>query len=453
MKEKLGINYWKLWTASVISNFGDGVSTVAYPWLASAVTRDPLHIALVAVATRIPWMVFSLPAGVITDRVDRRKLVAFMDVGRFLITMGVAFAVLASQSGLGTPEEIASGTAAIPPNSGFLLFVIYSAALLLGIAEVFRDNSAQTLLPSIVSEDSLEKANGQMWGAEMVMNSFAGPPIAGFLLAAAFALPFFVDAGSFAVAAALVFVISGQFRPKAAPDAVEKGRPSFKKELKEGVRWLWSHPLFRPMAIALGVFNALFQVAFATTVLFAQEVLGLGATEFGLLLTAGAAGGVLGTLIAARVSKKLGQGASLFLSILASAVALTVVGLTSSPIVVWSMLAFQSVFIVLWNVITVSLRQALIPDHLLGRVNSVYRFIGWGMMPIGSIIGGALVWAMEPVAGREWALRIPYLVAAASSVGLYIYALPRLNSAKIAEARQLSFKSSTSSSVDSSDSA
>jgi MFS family permease len=438
MKQKLGPNYGKLWTASVISNFGDGVGVVAYPWLASAVTRDPLHIALVAVATRIPWLIFSLPAGVITDRVDRRKLVGFMDIIRFMITMGVGFAVLASQSGLGTPDEIASGTAPLPPNDGFLLFVIYAAALLLGIAEVLRDNSAQTLLPSIVSKDNLERANGRMWGAEMVMNSFIGPPIAGFLLAAAFALPFFVDAGTFAVAAALVFTISGQFRPKEEGGSNEKLERSFKRELKEGVHWLWSHPLFKPMAIALGVVNALFQMAFATAVLFAQEILELDATKFGLLLTAGAAGGVLGSLVAARVTAKFGKGASLFSAILVPAVALTVVGLASSAIVVWVMLAIQSIFVVLWNVITVSLRQALIPDNLLGRVNSVYRFIGWGMMPIGSILGGALVLAVEPIAGREWALRVPFLAAAAVSVLLYFYALPRLNSQKIEEASQLS---------------
>jgi MFS family permease len=321
MKQKLGLNYGKLWTASVISNFGDGVGVVAYPWLASAVTRDPLHIALVAVATRIPWLIFSLPAGVITDRVDRRKLVGFMDIIRFMITMGVGFAVLASQSGLGTPDEIASGTAPLPPNDGFLLFVIYAAALLLGIAEVLRDNSAQTLLPSIVSKDNLERANGRMWGAEMVMNSFIGPPIAGFLLAAAFALPFFVDAGTFAVAAALVFTISGQFRPKEEGGSNENLERSFKRELKEGVHWLWSHPLFKPMAIALGVVNALFQMAFATAVLFAQEILELDATKFGLLLTAGAAGGVLGSLTAARVTAKFGKGASLFSAILVPAVA------------------------------------------------------------------------------------------------------------------------------------
>src|SRR5262245_9115548 len=114
MSTPLGRNYWKLWTASVISNFGDGVSLIAYPWLASAVTRDPVQIALVAVATRIPWLVFTLPAGVITDRVDRRRLVAWMDVVRFVITLGVAFLVLAAQDQLASPEAIADGSAAPP---------------------------------------------------------------------------------------------------------------------------------------------------------------------------------------------------------------------------------------------------------------------------------------------------------------------------------------------------
>ncbi len=442
MKEKLGLNYWKLWTASVISNFGDGVASIAYPWLASAVTRNPLHIALVGVATRIPWLLFSLPAGVITDRVDRKRLVGSMDVARFLITLGVALIVLFSQSGLSAPDAIAAGTATPPENSGMLLAVIYAAALLLGIAEVLRDNSAQTLLPSIVSEDNLERANGRMWGAEMVMNSFVGPPLGGLLLAVAFSIPFFVDAGTFAVAAALLFMISGSFRPQLDPGEEPKAR-NFKEELKEGVRWLWGHPLFRPMAIALGVINATFQLALATAVLFAQEILQLDATEFGILLTAGAAGGVLGSVIASKVSERIGQGASLFTSIVVSALTLIVIGLTSSGIAVWIMFAIQSVFVVLWNVITVSLRQALIPNRLLGRVNSVYRFIGWGMMPIGATLGGVLVATLEPLAGREWALRIPFLAAAGINLLLYAYALPRLNSARIAEARQAKLSSSS----------
>ena len=337
MSTPLGRNYWKLWTASVVSNFGDGVSLIAYPWLASAVTRNPVQIALVAVATRLPWLIFTLPAGVITDRVDRKRLVAWMDVARFVITFGVALAVLAAQGQLASPEEIAAGTAPPPANSTLLLVAIYAAALLLGIAEVLRDNSAQTLMPAIVDKENLEKANGRLWGAEVVMNSFVGPPVAGFLLAIAFSLPFFVDAGTFAVAAALIFTIGGQFRPKRVA-GTEDIPSSFWGELKEGFRWLWHHPLFRPMAIVLGIINAMSNLAFATEVLFAQEILDLGAAGFGLLMTAGAAGAVIGSFAASGISKRIGQGPSLFLTLGVGAVSTLVVGLTSSATVVWVMI-------------------------------------------------------------------------------------------------------------------
>ncbi len=437
MSRRLGSNYWKLWTASVVSNFGDGLGVVAYPWLASAVTRSPVHIALVTVATRLPWLLFTLPAGVITDRVDRRLLVAWMDVIRFILTLGVAFVVLASQGSLASPDAIASGAASPPAEAGMLLLVIYVSSLLLGTAEVLRDNSAQTLMPAIVDADDLERANGRLWGAEMIMNSFAGPPAAGFLLAIAFSLPFFVDAGTFAVSAALIFAISGQFRARAPDTAGEEAaeRPTFWDELKEGVRWLWGHDLFRPMAIALGVMNGLLAMTMAVYVLFVQEVLDLGATGFGALMTAGAAGGVAGTFLAAPVSKRLGQGASLFFTVIASAITLLITGLTSSPVVVWTMFAIESFAGMVWNVITVSLRQALIPDRMLGRVNSVYRFLGWGMMPIGTLIGGLIVAFAEPSLGREWALRAPFIAGFAICSILFVYVYPRLNSARITDAK------------------
>lgn len=430
----MGKNYWKLWTASVISNLGDGIGTVAYPWLASAVTRNPLHIAAVALMTRLPWLLFSLPAGVVTDRVDRRKLAAWMDVFRFGLTLVVAIAVFANQGTLVSPEEIAAGTSAAP-ESALLLIVVYVSALFLGTAEVFRDNSAQTLMPAIVDTENLEKANGTLWGAEMVMNSFVGPPLAGLLIAVAFSLPFFIDAGSFAVAAALVFMISGNFTPKGGTKKEE--RASFKDDLKEGVRWLWGHPLFRPMAIALGVLNGTMMLSVATLVLFAQEVLDLGATGFGLLSTGFAVGGVLGSLVAHRFTAVLGQGGSLFFTILTGAVTLLVSGLTSSFWLFWAMGVLMAFGGTVWNVITVSLRQSLIPDRILGRVNSVYRFLGWGMMPIGTAIGGLVVAISEPLFGREWALRIPFLVAAVITGALYIYALPRLNSSRIEAAKEM----------------
>jgi MFS family permease len=433
MSKPLGRNYWKLWTASVISNLGDGVATVAYPWLASAVTRSPVHIALVTVATRLPWLLFSLPAGVITDRVDRKRLVVVMDGTRFVATLGVALVVFLAQADLSSPDEIASGLASPPPNADMLLVAVYVAALLLGTAEVFRDNSAQTLMPSIVDEENLERANGRLWGAEVVMNSFAGPPAGGLLLAVAFSLPFFVDAATFAASAALILTIAGRFRP--VVDPADQAPRAFMAEMKEGVRWLWRHDLFRPMAISLGVMNGMASLATATYVLFVQEILRLDAAVFGALLTAGAAGGVVGSLAAARLSKRIGQGASLFAAILVFAVTLFVTGLAASFWLVWSMFAISSFFVVLWNVITVSLRQALIPDRMLGRVNSVYRFLGWGMIPVGAFLGGMVVAVAEPLMGREWALRVPFVCAAVVQAGLFVYARPRLNSAKIAEAR------------------
>lgn len=421
-KVRLGADYWKLWVASVTSNLGDGVGIIAYPWLASAITRDGFKLGVIVLATRLPWLLLSLPAGVITDRLDRRRLIVGMDVVRCALTLGVAVVVLVRAEAL----------AGAPSEDGPLLVILAVAAFLLGAAEVLRDNSAQTLLPAVVERDQLEKANGRLWGAEMVMNSFVGPPLAGVLIGLSLALPFFVDAGTFAVSAALVAMIGGRFlaRPERGP---APAAPNFMAEIKAGFGWLWRHPLFRPMAIILGIMNGVMTMALATYVLFVQEILGLGATAFGVLMTAGAIGGVVGSFGASRVVTWIGKGPALFLTIVGGGLTLLVTGLTSSAAVVWAMFLIGSFLGVVWNVITVSLRQRVIPDELLGRVNSVYRFFGWGMMSIGALLGGAAVTIAEPALGREWALRFPFLLAAGIQLAAFVYARPRLNSGRISE--------------------
>ncbi|HEU4750881.1 MAG TPA: MFS transporter, partial [Acidimicrobiia bacterium] len=349
----LGANYWRLWTASVVSNLGDGIAGVAYPWLASAVTRNPVQIALVGVATRLPWLIFSLPAGVITDRVDRRRLVVVMDVLRTVLTIAVALIVLAYQGDLASPELIGAGRAQPPAGAGLLLAVLYISATLFGIAEVLRDNSAQTLMPAVVAKDNLERANGRLWGAEMLMNSFVGPPLGGFLLAVAFSLPFFVDAGTFAVAAGMAAFLTGSFRPARGESAPAR---SFTADLKEGFRWLWNHRLLRTLAIVLGLLNAASSAAFATIVLYAQEILQLDAAGFGLMASAGAVGGVVGSFLSARISKSLGSGPSLASTFIIGGLSSAIIGFTSSAPLVWVMFALGSFTAVLWNVITVSLR-------------------------------------------------------------------------------------------------
>ena len=262
--ESLGANYHRVYVASVISNLGDGVALIGYPWLASAVTRNPLLIAAVAVAQRLPWLVFSLPAGVITDRVDRRRVMVLMDSLRAVITLFVAIAVLGLGDGLPEPDALKTVMGTRPA----LYTILIVASLLLGFAEVLRDNSSQTIIPSIVEPEHLERANGQMWSAEQIANTFVGPPLGSLLIAAAFFLPFALDAASFAVAAALVALVAGEFRarPKADASAAPLEKGAWRVEMKEGVAWLLAHSLLRPMALILGGLNLIGALNIATLV-------------------------------------------------------------------------------------------------------------------------------------------------------------------------------------------
>ena len=430
-KPKLGAGYFKLFGASVISNLGDGIGAVAYPWLASAITRDPLLISLVAVVQRLPWLIFSLPAGVITDRYDRRWLMVGANILRTIMTIGVALAVLAKQGILPGPDQVGDPTITITTDMT-LYAVVLLAAFLLGMAEVIHDNSAQTFMPAVVHKELLEKANGRLWSVEQVANNFVGPPLGALLLVAAFSVPFFVDAATFAVSAALVALI----RPLSTPEpGVVTERTSWITELKEGFGWLWKHDLLRPMAIILGLLNMAGMISFAVFVLFAQEVLEVSPTVFAILGTGAAIGGIVGGWAAPYISKRIGSGASLALALTGGAVTSGVIGVTSWWPITWLMFAIFAGLAVLWNVITVSLRQTIIPDRLLGRVNSVYRFFAWGMMPIGAVAGGLIVTVTESVATRDLALRMPWLVAAGLQVVLFVFARPRLTTEKIETAR------------------
>tara|TARA_R110002033_G_scaffold11863_5_gene36748 strand:+ start:598 stop:1851 length:1254 start_codon:yes stop_codon:yes gene_type:complete len=401
-------NYRWLVSASAVSNLGDGVSALAFPWLASLITRDPLLISLTAVAARLPWFLFTLPAGVWTDRIDRRSLMVRADLFRMVVTLGVVVMVLAAPPPVGSPAMAIAALCAV--------------AFLLGSAEVLRDNAAQTVLPAVVAREDLESANGQMWSIETIAGHFIGPPLAGVLIALALPVPFGFDALTFALAAALVWLM-------VVPVRVAPARRSFRVELVEGLRWIWAHVLIWRLAIMLGVINACFMASVTMLVLFSQDLLGLGSVGYGLLLTAEAFGGVTGGIVAPRLARWLGGTVSLRIALAAMAVSLALTGAATAPWIVALALFTESAAGMLWNVVTVSLRQRTIPDDLLGRVNSVYRFFGWGMMPLGALAGGILVTWLEPGSGREAALRAPYFVGAAiiailGVIGILILRLP-----------------------------
>jgi MFS family permease len=425
---KLGANYHKLFISTVISNVGDGMSLIGYPWLASAITRNPVLISSVALVQRLPWLVFTLPAGVITDRVDRKRAMVVADFTRFLLTLFVAFAVLHRQAHLPGPDHLANvhGT-----DAGLYLVLIVST-LLLGTGEVLRDNCGQTFMPSIVRAEQLEKANGRMWSAESIANTFVGPPLGSLLLIAAFSLPFFFDAASFFAAAALVALIPGTFRAERPDDHVQA---PWKSELAEGFRWLWANELLRSMAIILGLMNMASMLSGSVLVLFAQEVLKIGPFLFTIMGFGLAAGAAIGSNTAPWLSRKLGSGTCLAITLGSSAVVSFVVGVASWWPMVMVAYAVGTTLGSTWNVITVSLRQTIIPPHLLGRVNSVYRFFAWGMMPIGAALGGVTVTVVSHWVNRPFALRSAFFVDAAIYAVLFVIGRSKLTTAKLEAAR------------------
>ncbi len=402
-RRSLGGNFNRLWTAGSVSNLGDGVVLAAMPLLAESISRSPTTIAIVTAAGTLPWLVFSLVGGAIADRVDRRRAMSFVDGFRFAVLALLGFALV-------------TGVESIP------LLVIVSFSL--GLAETVFDNAAQAILPSIVADDLLETANGRLEGAQIVANQFAGPPIGAWLFGLTAAAPFFLDAASFAVAALLVLTLRGSFR---APRDLDT-QATVRADIAEGLRWLFRHRILRSLAIALGVMNLVGMAAMTILVLYAKDVLGLTNIQFGLLLTTEAAGAVLGSMMAARLAARFGNGVTLVAAITVSAASFLVPALWAQPVAVAASLAVGGFGGLVWNVLTVSMRQSLVPDELLGRVNSAYRLFGWGTMPLGAISGGLIA--------HGFGLRAPFLVAGIVALVLAAWVATRVTNRSISGARR-----------------
>lgn len=389
--------------ASGFSNLGDGVALVAWAWLASQLTRDPLLIALVPVALKAPWFVISLPAGVLVDRIDRRRAILAADTLRAL-----AYAAAAVAIWIALPLDPAPARGTDRPA----IFVVISlAAMTIGAAEVLRDNAAQTILPALVPDAALERANGRLWSVETVMNQLAGPALAGLLIGVSLALPFAVNAAALALAAALVAGLAGDF----APAGHAHGRPGWRAELREGLAWLTGDPVLRGLAVLTGFFNFAFEAMMVTLVLIVQERLLMGPLALSVILAAGAAGGVSAGLVNDRIVTRLGRGPVLqyaMVSTLALPLAVLLTGAgPASLAVICAGFAISAFWGILWNTVSVSYRQRGVPRRLLGRVNAVYRLFAIGMAPLGMLVAGLAMRVADGFAGRDIALTIPFWLA------------------------------------------
>lgn len=375
---------------------GGGVSVVP-----SLLTRDPLLIGFVATVFQLPWLLFALPFGVLTDRLDHRPTIVASDgvrAGLTLLVAALALVVLA-----GTPAVL--GLALI--------------AFLRGTAEVLRDNTAQTLSPSpsIIDKSGLEMANAAMWSANEVAGRFFALPLAGVLFSLGIALAFGFDAAMLAAAALLIGLLTVL---RVAPRSEQVFWPA----LKEGVGWLSAHGQLRRRAMVLGAYNFLSAMIWSVMVLYAQDILRLNAVGYGALLSALAAGGLGGSLAAPWIIRRVGPSQGLLLSISGFILSSAVLILTTNPWIAGVALMGDACTGMIWNIITVSYRQRHIPSELSGRVNAAYRFVGSGTLPLGSLAGGALV----AVAARlgSFALHLPFVAATLGAAMMLIYAALRL---------------------------
>lgn len=372
--ERIGREFAKLWVASAVSGAGDGIALTAAPLLALSLTRDPRLIAGVTTALTLPYLLFSLPAGVIIDRVDRRRAMARVDAFRAVLVGG--FTVLTITHAVDLPA-------------------LYACFFLIGTCEAFFRNSSQTLIPQVVERENLAAANGRMMGAEIVMNEFLGPMTGGLLFSLATALPFGIDAVSFGVSSTLLTRLRPppELQPRTPPKREKAPAVSVKAlltELKAGLRALWRHHVLRSLALIAGLINLVSYGVLAVLVLFAREDLHVSKTGYGLLLGASAVGGVIAARLGPAAVRAIGHESALLVAIALQAVSYLVLFFTTQPLLAAAMLALASYGLVQWNVIAVFLRQTLVPHEMLGRVNGVYRFIAWGTLPLGAVCGGFL---------------------------------------------------------------
>ena len=389
---RLGSAYWRLWWANAVSYAGDGMLVSALPLFAITVTKDPRLIAVVSSAMFLPWLLLSLPAGAIVDRHDRVALMWRSQAIQFAVMGVLTVLIMTRMAGI-----------AVLAAGGFLI----------GCAEVVYSNAEQSALPALVPADLLPRANGNQQVVLTIGETFVGPPLGSALFAVRAALPFGLDALSFAGSAALLAGL-----PRTAPSRTMRSNQRMRAQIAEGVRWLAGHRLLRTVALLLGVSNFSSQMGQATLVLLATQTLHVGTRGYGLLWTAAAVGSVLGGLVNPAITRRLGLLPSLTVAMAAFAVTDAGVGLAPDFAVAAALMAGNGFFVTMWNVVTVTLRQRIVPAELLGRVNSAYRMIGWGLMPLGALAGGFVAHA----AG----LRAAYVVAGVLSGAALLAALPAL---------------------------
>jgi MFS family permease len=388
--------FWRLWSASTLSNLGDGIYQFALPLLALELTRAPSLVSGVTLALTLAWPVFGLHGGGIVDRFDRQSILAWVALMR-VVVLGTLTVLLITDS--------------------LSLAAIYLAALVLGVGEVLADTALTALVPSVVERDELERANGRITAGQAIANTFVGPPLAGALLGVAGHVATGVATAAYGLAALSFGVVRvSTDRPKGVP-APHAARTW---GVREGITYVWSNATLRWLTLFTAAMNVWWAAWTALFVLVAVSPgpMGLSTAGYGVVLSVAAIGGVLGSLAADRVRRALGTRNALLLDLVGTALLIGVPVVTNHPVLVTLAIFGASFGAAVWVVLVASIRQRLTPDELLGRVYSASRLISWGVLPLGAAGAG--------VAAELVGIRAVFLCGVVASIGLIPVFLARI---------------------------
>ena len=366
-------DFMKLWTGQTISQFGDEITELAIPLLAITVLgAEAIEFGILGVVRFLPWIFFTLPAGVWVDRMRRRPILIGANLARAVVLVSIPAAFLL----------------------GWLtIWQVYVVAFISGTLEVFFDVAYQSYLPSIVERDELVEGNSKL-ELSRAASSVAGPTIAGFLIElirAPFAI--FFDAVSYLGAALFIGIIRREEAGPVPHDPAEGDRPSMWQEARAGVGYVIGSPYLRSIAACTGTLNLFGNISGVILILYIVDVLGLTPGTIGLIFALGNIGVLGGALLGGRMAKAIGIGPTIILTAALSGLSAVFVPLAPRDDPFWFLVAggiIAGFTAVAYNVNQVGLRQAITPDRMLGRMNATMRLIVWGTIPIGAMIGGIL---------------------------------------------------------------
>jgi MFS family permease len=399
--------------AAGCASLADGIRAVALPLLAVALTRDPALVAGLGVAQSLPYLIAGIPAGLVADRVDRRRLV----VGTNLIEAGL-FALVVI--------VVLGDVVSIP--------LLYAVAFCLGSNETLRDTTMSTAVPALVPAHRFEWANGRLVTVGFVGQQLAGPALGAVLFAVAIISPFALSAALAVAAAGLVASLTTlnrsltteTEREDAVDEVVATAVVGWWHEIREGVGFLVRHRVLRTLVLLSVLLSFTDMAWFSILVLFVTDELGLADWTYGAMLAIAAIGGAAGGWGADRIIQRVGPAGSLRGALVIIGAAQAVIGLTSSPTVVIGSLAVGNAGFAVWLTAAASQRHALTPDRLLGRVSGVWRTASLGAIPLGAVCGGLLA--------RWLGLRAPFLVGAPLVIGAALL-VRVITPSRLAEAR------------------